>query len=74
MKKGWEISIYDSGTLHRTAFMIVGNVVFSDKSTPLESQAVNSSQAQAEDVETFSLKKTQIIRQSLVMRNHMRSS
>ncbi len=39
------------------AFMIVGNVIFDEKSTPLESQAVNSSQGQTENVETFSLKK-----------------
>ncbi|MDR7075106.1 stage III sporulation protein AG [Neobacillus niacini] len=39
------------------AFMIVGNVIFSDKTTPVDSQAVNSSQGQTEDVETFSLKK-----------------
>ncbi|MEH7178685.1 stage III sporulation protein AG [Neobacillus vireti] len=38
------------------AFMIVGNVLFSDKTTPIESQEV-SSQAQTEDVETFGLKK-----------------
>ena len=39
------------------AFMIVSNVLFSDKTTPIDSQAVNSSQGQTEDVETFSLKK-----------------
>jgi stage III sporulation protein AG len=39
------------------AFMIVGNVLFSDKSSPVESQAVNSSQGQTEDIETFGLKK-----------------
>src|SRR3954451_18997161 len=39
------------------AFMVVGNVLFSDKTSPVESQAVNSSQGQTEDVETFSLKK-----------------
>ena len=39
------------------AFMIVGNVLFSDKTTPVDSQAVNSSRGQTEDVETFSLKK-----------------
>lgn len=39
------------------AFMIVGNVLFSDKTSPIESQAVSSSQGQTEDVETFSLKK-----------------
>ncbi|MEH7111858.1 stage III sporulation protein AG [Neobacillus niacini] len=39
------------------AFMIVSNVLFSDKTTPVDSQAVNSSQGQTEDVETFSLKK-----------------
>ncbi|MEH7251563.1 stage III sporulation protein AG [Neobacillus niacini] len=39
------------------AFMIVGNVLFSDKSTPIESQAVNSSQGKTEEVETFGLKK-----------------
>ncbi|SDM14430.1 stage III sporulation protein AG [Bacillus sp. OK048] len=39
------------------AFMIVGNVLFSDKSTPSESQAVNSSQGKTEEVETFGLKK-----------------
>ncbi|WHX99250.1 stage III sporulation protein AG [Neobacillus sp. DY30] len=39
------------------AFMIVGNVILSDNSTPLESQAVNGSQVQPEDVETFGLKK-----------------
>lgn len=39
------------------AFMIVGNVLFSDKSAPLDSKAVTSTQAEATDVETFSLKK-----------------
>ncbi len=39
------------------AFMIVSNVLFSDKTTPVDSQAVNSSQGQTDDVETFSLKK-----------------
>jgi stage III sporulation protein AG len=39
------------------AFMIVSNVLFSDKTTPVDNQAVNSTQGQTEDVETFSLKK-----------------
>lgn len=39
------------------AFMIVGNVLFSDKSAPVDSKTVNSSQEEAADVETFSLKK-----------------
>lgn len=39
------------------AFMVVGNVLISDKSTSLDSQTVNSSQAATEDVETFGLKK-----------------
>ena len=39
------------------AFMIVGNVLFSDKTTSNEIQAVNSSQGQTEDVETFGHKK-----------------
>jgi stage III sporulation protein AG len=39
------------------AFMIVGNVLFSDKSAPLDSKAVTSTQAEATDVEAFSLKK-----------------
>jgi stage III sporulation protein AG len=39
------------------AFMIVGNVLFSDKSAPTDSKAVTSTQAEATDVETFSLKK-----------------
>ncbi|WP_045517541.1 stage III sporulation protein AG [Neobacillus niacini] len=39
------------------AFMIVGNVLFSNKSAPVDSKTVNSSQEEAADVETFSLKK-----------------
>ncbi len=39
------------------AFMIVGNVLFSDKSAPLDSKAVTTSQAEPTDVEAFSLKK-----------------
>jgi len=39
------------------AFMIVGNVLFSDKSAPLDSKAVTTSQAETTDVEAFSLKK-----------------
>lgn len=39
------------------AFMIVGNVLFSDKSAPQDSKAVSGSQAEASDVEAFSLKK-----------------
>ncbi|MEH7009881.1 stage III sporulation protein AG [Neobacillus niacini] len=39
------------------AFMIVGNVLFSDKAAPVDSKAVNSSQEEGADVETFSLKK-----------------
>jgi stage III sporulation protein AG len=39
------------------AFMIVGNVLFSDKSAPLDSKAVTTSQAETSEVEAFSLKK-----------------
>jgi stage III sporulation protein AG len=39
------------------AFMIVGNVLFSDKSAPLDSKAVTSSKSEPTDVEAFSLKK-----------------
>jgi stage III sporulation protein AG len=39
------------------AFMIVGNVIFSDKSAPLDSKAVTTSQSEASEVEAFSLKK-----------------
>jgi stage III sporulation protein AG len=39
------------------AFMIVGNVLFSDKSAPLDSKAVTTSQSEASEVEAFSLKK-----------------
>jgi stage III sporulation protein AG len=39
------------------AFMIVGNVLFSDKSAPLDSKAVTTSQSETSEVEAFSLKK-----------------
>ncbi|MFP7297700.1 stage III sporulation protein AG [Neobacillus niacini] len=39
------------------AFMIVGNVLFSDKTAPLDSKAVSTSQAETSEVEAFSLKK-----------------
>lgn len=39
------------------AFMIVGNVLFSDKSAPLDSKAVTASQSETSEVEAFSLKK-----------------